>query len=93
MFSVKNGQIVKICSAPVQCCAIQPCVPAGLVFVCLHHALQRHLSHGPGYVVLQPNDRKIHLIDTVSFIFARNSGQISMSSGSACVTAALDFGV
>lgn len=96
MFSVKNGQMVKICSAPVQFCGeveIQLCVPAGLVFVCLHRVLQKHLSHRPGYVVLQPNGRKIHLIDSVSFLFARNSGQISMSSGSECVTAALGFGV
>lgn len=81
---------------PVQWCGkveIQPCAPAGLVFVCLHHALQKHLSHRPGYVVLQPNGRKIHPINIVSLIFARNSGQISISSGSACVTAALDFGV
>lgn len=70
---------------------IHPCVPAGVVFIYLHHALQKHLSHR--YVVLQPSGRKINLIDVVSFILARNSGQISMSSGSACVTAALYFGV
>lgn len=95
MFSVKDGQTVKICSAAGQCCGKaekQPCVPAGLVFVYLHHALQKHLSHRPGYVVL-PNSRKSHLIDIVSFIFARNSGHISMSSGSVCVTAALHSGV
>lgn len=66
-------------------------MPAGVVFIYLHHALQKHLSHR--YVVLQPSGRKINLIDVVSFILARNSGQISMSSGSACVTAALYLGV
>lgn len=70
---------------------IHPCVPTGVVFIYLHHALQKHLSHR--YVVLQSNGRKINLIDVVSFILARNSGQISMSSGSARVTAALYFGV
>lgn len=95
-FSVKDGQLIKICSAAGQCCGkaeTQPCVPAGLVFVYLHPALQKHLSHRPGYVVLvlQPNGRKSHLIYIVSFIFARNSGHISMSSGSACVTACVTF--
>lgn len=80
----------------VPCCGkeeTQPCMAAGLVFVYLHHALQECLSHRPGYVMLQPNGRKIHLTDIVNFIFARTSGQISMSSGSVGVTAALYFGV
>lgn len=41
-------------------------MPAGVVFIYLHHALQKHLSHR--YVVLQPSGRKIHLIDVVLFL-------------------------
>lgn len=94
MFSVKNGQSVKICSPPGQCCGkVDTPLYASWGGVYLPAPCPAEAPFTQVCGVLQPSGRKIHLIDVVSFIFARNSRQISMSSASACVTAALYFGV
>lgn len=51
----------------------------------MHHALQKHLSHS-----LRCYSQ---MVDILNFIFPRNNGKVLMSSGSACVTAALDVHV